>query len=359
MTLADLDAYTIDVESPLSLGYHGYDVVGPGPSTNGGLVVLESLGLIREFLAKPENAGYEWGFGTRNSLHVFIEAMRLAFADRDMWIGDDRFTNVPVAGLLNRAYLQARSALISRETVMCNATPANSVPAGNPLAYGDAGVSPTDAESVEVGHTTHFTILDRWGNAVVMTSTLADAWGSGITVPGYGFLLNDSLTLFNLTPRASAATGNPGANDAAGGKRPMGSMAPTLILKDGEPFVGLGTYSGGFIPSVVLNVVLNLIEYGKPLQEAVDAPRMWSAAASGAAALNFGLDHLITPLRTMGHVSPAFGGCAENVSRTPLPPLLNLGSTGSFGVDLSDFGLSGGQDGTRFPDATTVVIERP
>lgn len=354
MTLADLAGYTVDVEAPLSLEYRGYDVVAPGPSTNGGQVLLESLGLIREFLAKPENAGYEWGFGTRNSLHVFIEAMRLAFADRDMWVGDDGFTNVPAAGLLNRSYLQARSALISRETVMCIP-----VPSGNPLAYGSAGVSSTDAEPVEVGHTTHFSIVDRWGNAVVMTSTLADAWGSGITVPGYGFLLNDSLTLFNLPlPRANAATGNPGANDAAGGKRPMGSMAPTLILKDGEPFVGLGTYSGGFIPSVVLNVVLNLIEFGKPLQEAVDAPRIWMSAANGAAQLNFGLDHLITPLRTMGHVAANFGGCADNLNRTPLPPLLNLGSTGSFGVDLANFGLSGGQDGARFPDATTVVVER-
>ena len=99
-------------------------------------------------------------------------------------------------------------------------------------------------------------------------------------------------------------------------------------------------------------------EYDKALQEAVDAPRIWLALSSGAAQLNFGLDHLITPLRTMGHVSSAFGGCADNVNRTPLPPLLNLGSTGSFGVDLADFGLSGGQDGARFPDATTVVIER-
>jgi len=206
----------------------------------------------------------------------------------------------------------------------------------------------------EAGHTTHISIIDRWGNVVVMTSTLADAFGSGITVPGYGFLLNDSLTLFNLNPRANPATGDPGANDAAGGKRPMGSMAPTLILKDGEPFAGTGSYGGAFIPSVVLNVVLNVLEYGMPLQGAVEAPRLWTAVARGDAAVNPGFASAIQPLRDMGHVAPNAG----NVARVPTGGRA-LGSTGSFGVDLASFGLVGGEDSIRFPDATTVVVERP
>jgi gamma-glutamyltranspeptidase / glutathione hydrolase len=355
MTLADLHSYAIDLERPLSLSYRGYSVYGPGPSTNGGLVLLESLGLIREFRADPRNQGYEWGFATRNSLHVFIEAMRLAFADRDFWIGDDRYTNVPAAGLLDSDYLRARSTLIGRETVMCNP-----VAPGNPLPYGDPAATETDVESSSAGHTTHFSIIDRWGNAVVMTSTIRNSFGTGITVPGYGFLLNDSLGLFNLpTPKANPATGDPGANDAAGGKRPMGSMTPTLILKDGEPFVGTGSLGANFIPSVVLNVVLNLLEYDLPLQQAIDAPRLWMQLASGAAQVNFGLDALITPLRAMGHVAPVFGGCADNLNRTPLPPLNNLGSTGSFGVDLQSFELTGGADSTRFPDASAAVVERP
>ena len=138
-----------------------------------------------------------------------------------------------------------------------------------------------------------------------MTSTLADAFGSGIMVPGYGFLLNDSLTLFNLNPRANPATGNPGANDAAGGKRPMGSMAPTLVLKDGEPFLGSGTYSGAFIPSVVLNVVLNVLEYGMPIQPAVDAPRIWDGGRERRCRPStLALQSLIVPLRAMGHRGP-------------------------------------------------------
>jgi gamma-glutamyltranspeptidase/glutathione hydrolase len=348
MTHADLAAYDIEVESAISIGYHGYDVLGPRPSTNGGVVVLEALGLIREFRAS--NPDYAWGFGSRNSLHVFLEAMRLALADRDMWLGDERFSPVPTDALLNAEYLADRSKLIGGETVIPG------VPApGNPSAYLVSAAAVEEGER-EVGHTTHFSIIDRWGNAVVMTSTVADAFGSGITVPGYGFLLNDSLTLFNLTPRANPATGNPGANDAGPGKRPMGSMAPTLILKDGEPFAATGTYGGGFIPSVVLNVVLNLIEYGMPLQEAVDAPRLWTAVARGDAAVNLGLASAIEPLRAMGHVAPPLG-LAGNVARAP-GPATALGSTGSFGVDLGTFGLLGGEDSTRFPDAKTAIVER-
>jgi gamma-glutamyltranspeptidase / glutathione hydrolase len=350
MTLADLRGYAIDVRRPLSLPYKGYEVYGAGPSTDGGLVVLESLGLIREFLADPRNNGYDWGFATANSLHVFIEAMRLAFADRDFWVGDPDFTNVPAAGLLDPGYLRARSSLIDPKKAMCNP-----VRPGDPMAAAPAAAAGEDEPAM--GHTTHFSIIDRWGNAVVMTTTLRDAFGSGITVPGYGFLLNDSMGLFNLNPRAS--TSDPGANDAAGGKRPMGNVAPTLILKNGEPLVGTGTFGSGFIPSVVLNVVLNLLEYEMPLQDAIDAPRMWMQSSSGAAQLNFGLDHLINQVRDMGHIAPVpFGGCADNLNRTPLPLLRNLGSASSFGVQLDRFDLIGGADGLRFPDASTVVVQR-
>lgn len=345
MTLADLAEYDIEVGSPISLGYRGFDVLGARPSTNGGVVVLEALGLIREFRAS--NPDHAWGFGSRNSLHVFLEAMRLALADRGMWLGDERFSPVPTDSLLKTEYLAERSRLIGRETVIPG-VPA----AGNPFAY-LLSAAIVEADENEAGHTTHFSIIDRWGNAVVMTSTVADAFGSGITVPGYGFLLNDSLTLFNLTPRANPTTGNPGANDAAPGKRPMGSMTPTLILKDGEPFAATGTYGGGFIPSVVLNVVLNLLEYGMPLQGAVDAPRIWLAFPTGAAAVNPGFASAIEPLRTMGHMPPNAGA----VARIPTGGRA-LGSAASFGVDLATFGLVGGEDSNRFSDATTVIVER-
>ena len=359
MTTADVAGYSVDVASPLSLDYRGYTVLGSRPSTNGGVVVLETLGIMRAFLADPRNAGYAWGYGTRNSLHVFLEAMRLALADRDMWLGDPRYSNVPAEQLLNPAYLLARSKLIDGEHAMCG-TLTSPPPPGNPFASSAlqlAAVQTDLGDEPEGGHTSHLSIIDRWGNAVVMTSTLADAFGSGITVPGYGIVLNDSLRWFNTTPHANAATGDPGANDAAGGKRPMGSMAPTLVLKDGEPFAGTGSYSAMFIPSVVLNVVLNLLEYNMPIQQAVAAPRLWTQFSSGDAAVNPGFQALIQPLRDMGHVAPPLG-CAGNVARVPTGGSA-IGSTGSFAVDLSTFTLSGGEDSARFPDAKTTIVTRP
>ena len=247
MTLADLSGYAIDVREPLSLAYEGTTSTPRPGGSSGGVVLLESLGLMREFLADPRNAGYPWGFATRNSLHVFIEAMRLAFADRDFWVGDDRYTNVPTSGLLDPEYLRARSALIGGETTMCNlpnVLPLTVAP-GAPLPYASVADMGEDPDPPPGPGTTHLSIIDRWGNAVVMTSTIRTSFGTGITVPGFGFLLNDSLGLFNQVPRANAALGNPGANDAAGGKRPMGNMTPALILKNGEPFAGTGTWAVG------------------------------------------------------------------------------------------------------------------
>src|SRR4029453_4863427 len=138
MTLADLRGYGIDVEQRVSLRLNGYEVYAPAAGgSSGGVALLESLGLMREFLADPRNEGYAWGYKTRNSLHVFIEAMRLAFADRDFWLGDDRYTNVPAAALVDRGYLLERSRLIQGETTMCNIPNVLplTVPPGNPLPY--------------------------------------------------------------------------------------------------------------------------------------------------------------------------------------------------------------------------------
>jgi gamma-glutamyltranspeptidase len=134
-------------------------------------------------------------------------------------------------------------------------------------------------------------------------------------------------------------------------------MAPTLVMKDGESLLGTGTYSGAFIPSVVLNVVLNTLEYDMPLQEAVLAPRIWGMNSNGDVAVNPGFESLIVPLRAMGHRPPNAGGCAGGVAPTPSGGTA-IGSTGSFEVNLSDFGLVGGEDSVRFPDATTRVVER-
>jgi gamma-glutamyltranspeptidase / glutathione hydrolase len=356
MTLADLAGYDVRVEEPLSIDYGGYTVLGAPPSTCGGLVVLEALGLIDHF--RQANPGYPWQFGTPETLHVMIDALRLAYADRDMWIGDDDFFAVPAAGLLSDAYLTARSALITPGYAgNPHAAIPGTPPAGNPFPFATttavASESVTEDASTD-SHTTHFSVLDKWGNAVVFTATVTDSFGSGILVPGYGFALNDTSVNFNATPAADPATGNPGANDAAPGKRARGNTAPTLLVRGAEPVVGTGSLGAAFIPSIVLNVVLNAVDFGMPIQQAVDAPRIWSQDKGGAAAVNPGLSPAIEPVRALGHMLPWAGNLARMTSGGA-----SLGSANSFAVGGDTVTLSGAADAARHPDATAVVLTRP
>src|SRR5439155_23508729 len=151
---------------------------------------------------------------------------------------------------------------------------------GNPFASAPATATSVAEDLASDAHTTHFSVIDKWGNAVAFTATVTDSFGSGIVVPGYGFTLNDTSVNFNAAPHADAATGNPGANDAASGKRAMGNTAPTLILHGVEPVAGTGSLGAAFIPSVVVNVVVDTVDFGMPIQQAVDAPRIWSATAA-------------------------------------------------------------------------------
>jgi len=352
MTLADLAGYDVRVEQPLALDYGGYTVLGAPPSTCGGLVVLEALGLIDHF--RHAHPGYPWQLGAPETLHVMIDALRLAYADRDMWMGDDDFYAVPVSGLLSEAYLTARSSLITPGYAgnPHAAIPGTPLP-GNPFA----SASPTAASATEDlpsdAHTTHFSVIDKWGNAVAFTATVTDSFGSGILVPGYGFVLNDTSVNFNSTPSADAVSGNPGANDPAPGKRAMGNTAPTVIVQGTEPVVGTGSLGAAFIPSVVLNIVLDTIDFGMPIQQAVDAPRIWSATAAGAAAVNPGFSSAILAVRALGHAAPWAG----NLALTPGVGQA-LGSANSFAVDADTITLHGAADATRHPDATAVVLER-
>jgi gamma-glutamyltranspeptidase/glutathione hydrolase len=217
-----------------------------------------------------------------------IEAMRLAFADRAVWIGDDDAVPVPRRGLLNADYLATRAALINPDRRM--ATPQ----AGDPLPWDDPSVVPPTPlrAGQESPHTTHFSIVDRWGNVVSYTSTIEYTWGSGITVPGYGFLLNNELTDFNFMPGADAATGNPGANDVAPYKRPRSSMAPMLLFRDGKAVAAYGSPGGATIINSVLNVTLDLIDHGMTIHKAIDAPRLSVTHATGTVNCEGGQDFM-------------------------------------------------------------------
>jgi gamma-glutamyltranspeptidase/glutathione hydrolase len=250
---------------------------------------------------------------------------------------------VPESQLLSDAYLRDRRTLMNPFPTRMPSV----VPPGNPLAF-PPSLPSTEAEA-EAGHTTHFSIIDKYGNVVSFTTTLADSFGSGITVPGYGFLLNDSLRLFNRIP-----TGGP--NDAGSNKRPMGSMTPVVIIKEGEPLAATGTYGSTFIPSIVLNVVVDVIDHRMPLQQAVDASRLWITQSMGAYAWNSGRRGApsfslveIDALRDLGPPRPM---------RVPSARDEIFGSLASVGVDLNTFELHSAADDQRLADATASVVQR-
>jgi gamma-glutamyltranspeptidase/glutathione hydrolase len=193
-----------------------------------------------------------------------IEAMHLAYADRGAYMGDADFVPIPIEGLLNPDYVASRSALIEMDTT--NGSP----PPGNPWLYeGIASLSPPKVASAREGrHTTHFVTSDKWGNVVAWTTTIEDVWGSGIMVPGYGFMLNNEMTDCNFTPG--------GANELQPMKRPRSSMTPTILFKNGKPWMATGSPGGPTIITTAMQVIMNVIDHDMTIQEAVDAPRIFS-----------------------------------------------------------------------------------
>lgn len=348
MTLADLATYQVAIREPAVGRYRGWTIAGMPPPSSGGLTVLQMLGLLERFPLGDATQGY--GFGSPKTLHVMIEAMRLAFADRAVWIGDDDADTVPRRDLLHPDYLAARAALIRAERRMD--TPA----AGAPPPRDPTGAQPKRPRVREGSpHTTHFSIVDRWGNWVSYTSTIESTWGSGITVPGYGFLLNNELTDFNFVP-ASPIQGNPGANDVAPGRRPRSSMAPTLLLKDGKPVAAYGSPGGPTIINSVLNVTVNLVDHGMSLQQAIDAPRLSVTHASGTVSCEGGQAFMQPQLnvaaqdrlRALGHAGlgeAGRDGCGASI-----------GSVQAVMTDLATGARGGAADPRR---EGTVIRVRP
>jgi gamma-glutamyltranspeptidase/glutathione hydrolase len=258
MTLADLRDYRAIDRDPTHVRYRGLDVYGMPPSSSGGITVGESLNILKQFDLSAMDPVQQ--------LHHYLEATRLAFADRNRYIGDPAYVNVPQQTLLSDRFAQQRACLIDPSHALTS-----------PVAPGDLNGSPTctfapaDTKPVNEGaHTNHFVVSDRWGNVVSYTNTIEELGGSGIVVPGRGFLLNNELTDFNFAPTQGAA---PDPNLPAPGKRPRSSMSPTIVLRDGRPFLAVGSPGGASIITTVLQILLNRIDFGMSLPEAIAAPR--------------------------------------------------------------------------------------
>lgn len=338
MTLADLEAYEVALREPVEGTYRGVTVKSMSPPSSGGLTVIQMLKMLEQFPIGDASRGY--GFGATRTMHVMTEAMRLGFADRAVWMGDEDFVPVPKRGLISSCYVDARKQLINPDQRLASAT------AGNPLPCDVAAAEPATRTVLasldeEKGvHTTHFSVVDKEGNVVSYTSTIENTWGTGIVVPGYGFLLNNELTDFNFTPMRNAATGNPGANDVAPFKRPRSSMSPTMLFRDGEPFAAYGSPGGATIINSVLNVTLNLTDHGMPIQQAIDAPRFSVTGAAGAITCEAGFsDSALQGLVALGHQVPLVGGVPACASR--------IGSVQGVVIDLKTGRQFGGADKRR------------
>ena len=252
ISLSDLKNYKAVERTPLTGTYHGYTIITSPPSSSGGIALLEMLGIL-------DGSGYEkGGAGSASAIHYAAEAMRRAYADRNEYVGDPDFVKVPIAGLLDPAYLARLRGSIDPE----RATPSDSVRPGKPAG----------TEQME---TTHYSVVDADGNAVAVTFTLNGGYGNGITVPGLGFLLNNEMDDFAAKPGTPNMFGlvQGEINAIQPGKRPLSSMTPTIILKDGKLFMTAGAPGGSRISTAVLQVILNVVDFGMNVQDAVDAPR--------------------------------------------------------------------------------------
>ncbi|MCX4768727.1 gamma-glutamyltransferase [Streptomyces sp. NBC_01260] len=305
LTTKDLRSYRALRQAPTQTGYRGLDVYGMAPSSSGGTTVGEALNILETTdLSKASEAQY---------LHRYIEASRIAFADRGRWVGDPKFEDVPTKELLSQRFADSRECLIKDDAVL-----SSPLAPGDPRHPADCATGGKAAPTTYEGeNTTHLTTADKWGNVVAYTLTIEQTGGSGITVPGRGFLLNNELTDFSFAP-ADPAVHDPNLPGPA--KRPRSSISPTIVLKHGQPVLALGSPGGATIITTVLQSLIGKVDRGLPLVDAIAAPRA-SQRNAATTELEPGLwnSPVRAQLEALGHVfkpNPEIGA-ATGVQRLP------------------------------------------
>ncbi|WP_327158931.1 gamma-glutamyltransferase [Streptomyces tubercidicus] len=259
MKTKDLADYKPLRRDPTRTTYHGLDVYSMAPSSSGGTTVGEALNILENFpLSKSDKA---------QSLHRYLEASRISFADRNRWVGDPAFSDVPTKPLLSKEFAKDRACLIRSDKALTSPlAPADPRHPGSGCDHKTGSKQPHEGPS-----TTHLVTADRWGNVVSYTLTIEQTGGSAITVPGRGFLLNNELTDFDFAPLTK---GTPDPNLPGPGKRPRSSMSPTIVLRDGKPMIAVGSPGGATIITTVLQTLVNRLDLGMTLPAAVAAPRL-------------------------------------------------------------------------------------
>jgi len=247
ITVEDLANYKIEVRKPVMGTYRGYTIMSVPPASSGGTHLVELLNILENYDMKAI------GFGTPAHAHLWSESLKLVFADRAKYMADTAFVKVPLAGLTSKPYAKMLSTKISMDKSMASVT------AGDPSKY-------------ESGSTTSFSVMDSKGNMVAVTKTINDFFGSGVLIPGRGFIMNNEMDDFVARPGS--------ANSVQAGKRPLSSISPTLVLDpQGRSFLTVGSPGGPRIWPTVAQIISNVIDYGMPLQDAIDAPRYFQMAS--------------------------------------------------------------------------------
>lgn len=296
ITINDLKDYRVVERAPVRGSYRRHEILTMPPPSSGGIALLQMLGMI-----EPHDVA-TLGHNSAAKIHLFAEAMRRAFRDRAEFLGDPDFVNVPAAGLLDRDYIRGLMANFDP----AKATLSEGLPPGKPAGWTPlVQATPAAAPAREATETTHFSVVDAAGNVASCTYTLNGLFGSGVTATGTGVLLNNEMDDFTAKVGVRNMYGllQSEANAIAPGKRPLSSMTPTIVLKDGKPFLVTGTPGGPTIISTTLLIISNVIDHAMRVTQAVDAPRFhhqWQPDVINHEPFLTSADTMAL-LRTMGH----------------------------------------------------------
>ena len=311
VTLDDLAAYQPRWRRPVSGTYRGYDIVSMAPASSGGTHIIQILNLL-----EADDLG-RLGFGAVETVHRVLEALKIAFADRARYMADPDLVAVPVEWLTSKAYAAERRHDLDPAR-------ARQPAAGAPALAGGEGDC-----------TTHVTVMDATGGVVTTTQTLNSLFGSKVTTPGTGMLLNNCMALMDPTPGRT--------NSIAPGKRILSSMSPTIVRRDGQPWFALGTPGGTRIFAAVAQAIMNVIDHGMTLQEAVEAPRVWTMGASVLVEDTFpNLAELVAGLERRGHVVEVVPKVAGGMNGVLTDEDGLLHGAACWRADGAPVGLSGG-----------------
>jgi gamma-glutamyltranspeptidase/glutathione hydrolase len=317
ITREDLAAYDAIVREPVSGEYRGYDILSMPPPSSGGMHIVQILNILEGFDLEKS------GFGAAETMHLMAEAMKRAYADRSEYLGDSDFVEVPLAGLTAKDY----AATLREGIDPAHATPSATIAPSDPLPY-------------ESDQTTHFSVVDADGNAVANTYTLNFGYGMGLVAEGTGILLNNEMDDFSAKPGVPNAYGLIGgdANAVEAGKRPLSSMSPTLVLKDGKVVLVTGSPGGSRIITTVTQIIVNVVDHGMNVAEASLAPRLHHQWLPDELRVEEGFSpDTLTLLEGMGHT---------------LKLLPTMGSTQS--IFRRDDGMLFGASDSRRPTAATM-----